>query len=154
MMNFEPPYLDEHETVIAVTVDEAWAALLETLELTFSRYRATLYARIVRCTDSTSSGPRPLAEGATIPGFRVSTATPGRELVLEGRHRFSWYALHFRLEQLDSGATRLRADTRAAFPGVAGRVYRRLVLGTGAHVAGVRRMLSTVRRRSERRSRA
>lgn len=154
MMKFEPPYLDEHETVVAATADEVWPALLETLELTFSRHRATLYARIVGCADSTPSGPRPLAEGATIPGFRVTAAIPRRELVLEGRHRFSWYALHFRLEQLDSGGTRLRAETRAAFPGLAGRAYRGLVLATGAHVAGVRRMLSTVRSRSEQRSRA
>lgn len=152
MTELEPPHLDEHETVVAAAADEVWPALLETLELTFSRHRAILYARIVRCTDSTPSGPRPLAEGATIPGFRVTTATPGRELVLEGRHRFSWYALRFRLEQLDSGATRIRAETRAAFPGVAGRAYRWLVLATGAHVASVRRMLSTVRSRSEQRS--
>ena len=144
------PRVDEHTTLIAAGVDQVWSALLETLDRTFSRPVVSAYARIVGCTEATASGPRPLAEGAKVPGFRVAAAAPARELVLEGRHRFSSYALTFHLDQLGSGSSRLRAESRASFPGMAGRVYRLLVIGTGAHVFTVRRLLADIRRRSER----
>lgn len=144
------PRVDEHTTVIAAGADQVWSALLETLDRTFSRPVVSAYARIVGCTETTASGPRPLAEGAKIPGFRVATAAPPRELVLEGRHRFSSYALTFHLDQLGSGSSRLRAESRATFPGMAGRVYRLLVIGTGAHAFTVRRLLAEIGRRSER----
>ncbi len=144
------PYVDGHATVIAAGVDDVWASLVETLDRTFSRAGAATYARAVGCADRAASGPRPLAEGATIPGFRVVAALPGSDLVLQGRHRFSSYALIFRLTQVGSGRSRLRAETRATFPGLPGGVYRLLVIGTGAHVIAVRRFLSAIRRRSER----
>jgi hypothetical protein len=142
--------VDEHTTAIAAGIDQVWPALLETLDRTFSRPVISAYARIVGCTEATAAGPRPLAEGGKIPGFRVATAAPGRELVLAGRHRFSSYVLTFRLDPLGSGSSRLRAESRASFPGMAGRVYRLLVIGSGAHVFTVRRLLAAVRRRSER----
>jgi hypothetical protein len=40
--------------------------------------------------------------------------------------------------------TRLRATTWAAFPGVAGTVYRALVIGTGGHRIVVRRILKRI----------
>jgi enamine deaminase RidA (YjgF/YER057c/UK114 family) len=144
------PRVDEHATLIAASVDEVWPVLLETLDRAFSRPVVTAYARIVGCAEATASGPRPLAEGAKIPGFRVAAAAPARELVLEGRHRFSSYALTFHLDRLSSGSSRLRAESRASFPGMAGRAYRLLVIGTGTHVLTVRRLLAGVRRRSER----
>ncbi|WP_028804128.1 hypothetical protein [Streptomyces sp. 142MFCol3.1] len=143
------PCVDEHMTVIAAETDDVWRGLDAVLSRTFSRPGAAGYAKLVRCADSTSRGPRPLAEGSTLPGFRVVAAVPGRELVLAGRHRFSSYALIFRLEDVGHGRTRLRAETRAAFPGLAGGLYRRLVVGTGGHAVGVRRLLSAVRHRSE-----
>jgi len=143
------PYIDEHATVVAAEADDVWRGLGETLDRSFSRSGAAGYARLVGCADRTASGPRPLAEGSTFPGFRVVAAVPGRELVLEGRHRFSSYALIFRLEDVSPGRSRLRAETRAAFPGLAGGLYRRLVIGTGGHVVAVRRLLLAIRRRSE-----
>jgi len=143
------PYIDEHTTVIAAGTDEVWRGLGETLDRSFSRPGAVGYARLVGAADRTASGPRPLAEGSTFPGFRVVAAIPGHELVLEGRHRFSSYALIFRLEEVARGRSRLRAESRAAFPGLAGGLYRRLVVGTGGHVVGVRRLLTAIRRRSE-----
>jgi hypothetical protein len=147
------PYLDEHATVIAAGVDDVWAALIETLEGTFSRPRAARFARAVGCAERTASGPRPLAEGSTVPGFRVGAAAPGSELVLEGRHRFATYVLTFRLEPVDAGRSRLRAESRAAFPGLAGGAYRLLVVGTRGHVVVTRRLLSAVASRSEARAR-
>jgi len=143
------PVLDVHTTMVAASIDAVWAPLLETLDRTFSRPGASGFARLVGCADSAASGSRPLARGATIPGFRVAAAVPGRELVLEGRHRFSSYALIFCLERVGAGSTLLRAESRADFPGFPGRVYRLIVVGTGGHVIAVRRLLSAVRRRSE-----
>lgn len=143
------PFIDEHSTVIASGVDDVWPALLETLERTFSRAGAARYARAVGCADSTTSGPWPLVAGSSLPGFRVVVAVPGSELVLEGRHRFSSYALIFHLEQIGVDRSRLTAESRATFPGLTGVCYRLLVIGTGGHVVGIRRLLSAVRRRSE-----
>jgi hypothetical protein len=143
------PHLDEHAIAIAAGVDDVWPVLLETVDRTFSRAHMTSYARTVRCADRAASGPRPLAEGSTIPGFRVAAAAPGSELVLVGRHRFSTYALIFRLEQVSADRSRLRAETRAVFPGLAGGVYRLLVVGTGGHVIATRRLLSAIAFRSE-----
>ena len=146
------PTVDEHVTAVAAGADDVWAALLDTLDRAFTRPGAASYARAVGATERTAAGPRPLTVGSTVPGFRVTTAVPGRELVLTGRHRFSDYAFVFRLEPVAPGRTRLRAGTRAAFPGAAGRGYRLLVVGTGGHARAVRRLLATVRRRSEQRA--
>ncbi|MFD3310870.1 hypothetical protein [Streptomyces sp. NPDC058694] len=143
------PYRDEHTTVVAAGADDLWRSLGDTLDRSFSRPGASGYARLVGCADRTASGPRPLAEGSAFPGFRVATAVPGRELVLVGRHRFSSYALIFRLEPAGTGRSRLTAETRATFPGPAGGLYRLLVLGTGGHAVVVRRLLAAVRRRAE-----
>lgn len=144
------PFLDEHVTVIAAPVDDVWRVLSETFERSFSRRGASGYARLVGAADRTASGPRPLAVGSTLPGFRVVDAVVGRRLALQGRHRFSTYALTFRLEPEDLAQTRLRAESRAVFPGVTGGVYRALVVGTGGHVLGMRRLLSAVRDRCDR----
>lgn len=83
------PYLDEHATAIAADVDDVWPVVVETLDRALSRAGMASYTRTVGCADCTASGPRLLAEGSTIPGFRVVAAVPASELVLEGRHRFS-----------------------------------------------------------------
>ena len=56
-------------------------------------------------------------------------AEAGRELVLGGSHRFSSYALTFRIDEFGPDRSRLRAESRATFPGVTGGGSRRLVLG-------------------------
>jgi hypothetical protein len=143
------PYVDEHAMAVAAGAEDVWRSLTGTLDRAFSRAGAATYARAVGCADCTASGPRPLAAGSTMPGFRVVSAVPGSELVLAGRHRFSSYALIFRLEQVGSDRSRLRAETRAAFPGLVGGVYRLLVIGTGGHTVAVRRLLSAIKRLSE-----
>jgi hypothetical protein len=148
-----PPYLDEHERTIAAGADDVWTALTVAIDRSLSRPYAATYARAIGCADPVASGPRPLAEGSTIPGFRVAVAVPGSELVLEGRHRFSDYVLSFRIEAAGAGRSTLRAESRAAFPGLAGGAYRLLVVGTRGHVILVRRMLATVASRAESRTR-
>jgi hypothetical protein len=143
------PYVDEHETVIAAEADAVWRSLIDTVDRSFSGAGTGRYARLVGSDDCAATGPRPLAEGSTFPGFHVVTAIPGRELALEGRHRFSSYALTFRVVPAGPGRSRLTAETRANFPGVAGGLYRRAVISTGGHAIGLRRLLAAVRRRAE-----
>ncbi|MBW3668977.1 MAG: SRPBCC family protein [Actinobacteria bacterium] len=143
------PTVDEHEITVAAPVDTVWRAVLDALDRGFSGTGAAAYARVVGCEPSTASGPRPLAEGSTMPGFRVVGADHGRRLTLEGRHRFSTYALVFHVDPLDAGRCRVRAESRAAFPGPAGAAYRLLVVGTGGHAVAVRRLLRGIGRRAE-----
>ncbi|MDQ1043865.1 hypothetical protein [Streptomyces sp. V4I2] len=143
------PHVDEHTTTVTAGPEAVWRGLSEVLDRSFTGDRAVGYARLVGCADSAAFGPRPLAEGSTVPGFRVASADRGRELVLVGRHYFSTYALVFRLDEAGAGRTRLRAETRARFPGPFGGLYRLCVIGTGGHAIAVRRLLAAVRRRAE-----
>ncbi len=152
----ELPRIDEH--TITIRVDDpglVWNALGDVLArsripgLGRSRIPTNGYgARLLRVHPGTRSGD-PLHTGSTLPGFTVVRAEPGNELVLEGHHRFSSYALVFRLVAGEHHTT-LSAETRAAFPGVSGRVYRGLVIGTRGHVLVVRALLRATRRRAER----
>ena len=143
------PSVDEHATDIAAGVDDVWRILIDQVDRMFSGTAISAYGRIIGCADRTAAGPRPLAEGSTMPGFRVDTAAPGAKLVLAGRHRFSSYALTFRIGPAAPGHAWLRAETRAEFPGVVGGAYRMLVIGSGGHALVVRRLLSVVKHRTE-----
>jgi hypothetical protein len=145
----ELPFIDAHATDIDAPVSNVWPALVEQVGAMLSGRIAPLFARAVGCDDRDTAGPRPLAEGATVPGFRVASVIPGTELVLEGHHRYSTYALTFRVKAIGERRTRLRAETRATFPGLAAGVYRLVVVGTGGHEVAVRRLLAGVRRRVE-----
>jgi hypothetical protein len=85
--------------------------------------------------------------GSSVPGFAV-TASSEQQVVLEGRHRFSTYVWTFRLDPGGDGRTLLRAETRAAFPGLLGAVHRTLAIGSRGHALGIR-LLADVRRRAE-----
>jgi hypothetical protein len=140
------PFVDEHAALIAAPSNDVWSALVQTVERTFTQPGAAHYARAVGCTPAAASGPRPLAEGSTFPGFRVALVVAEKTLVLEGQHHFSNYSLHFELEPVDANTTRLRATTRAEVPGKLGRVYRLLVIDSRFHVFAMRRMLNAVGR--------
>ena len=143
------PLLDVHTTIIVAGADDVWRALLDVLDAGGARAGASLLTTLLGCADRASSGPRPLAAGSTTPGFRVATADPGRELVLEGRHRFSSYALTFRIDRLGAGRSQLSVESRATFPGVLGGAYGWVLSASGLHVRIVRSLLASVRRRSE-----
>jgi hypothetical protein len=144
------PHVDEHSLVVDAAPGPTWEALLRVAEGSVSAGAAPRFARIVGCADTEASGPRPLSEGSAFPGFHVATATAPSELALAGSHRFSDYALIFRLDDLGDGRTRVRAETRAEFPHLKGAVYRALVIGTRMHVLATRRILSAAKRRAER----
>ena len=144
------PYVDEHSAEIAAPVAATWDSLLTVAERSFGGDGTAHFARLLGCEDLRASGPRPLAAGSTMPGFHVVVAAPPRELALAGGHRFSRYALVFRVDELDEGRSRLRAETRAEFPGAKGAVYRTLVIRTRIHVLVTRRILAAAKARAER----
>ncbi len=144
-------HVDEHSAMVEAGADATWDALLRVVEGSFSATSTARVARLLGCADVEPSGPRPLATGSSFPGFHVEVAEQARELALVGSHRFSDYALIFRLDDEGDGTTRLRAETRGEFPGLKGRTYRALVIGTRGHVLVTRRLLGAVKRRAERR---
>ena len=146
MMDSDVPFIDEHAIEIGAPATAVWEVLVRHVGGLFGGSVAPRYARVVGCDDQTVGGPQPLAEGSSLPGFHVKIFTPPSELVLAGRHRFSTYVLRFQVEALGPTRSRLHAETRAAFPGVAGGIYRLAVIGTGGHAVAVRRILTQVKR--------
>ncbi|MGW5361502.1 hypothetical protein [Actinopolymorpha pittospori] len=143
----ELPFVDEHHVVVSAPALVVWRALLAHFtrpDLSGARALASVLAAEPRRASGAA-----LDDGATLPGFVVARAVPGRLLRLSGRHRFSRYAWVFTLA-VRSGATTLTARTNAEFPGLHGSVYRGLVISSGAHRAFVTRMLRAVRRAAER----
>jgi len=127
----EPAFVDEHHVLVAARARLSGAP-------------CDVYA------DSSLLGthPVPLTRvlGTEPPsGFGVAEEVPNEQLRLAGRHRFSRYQLVFELSDDAVGTTLLSARTFADFPGLHGRVYRALVIGSGAHVLAVRHMLRSVR---------
>jgi hypothetical protein len=130
------PYVDEHACEVSAGAAQTWEALLATVERSFGGAGVARAARLLGCEDEN--------------GFHVARSEPERELALAGRHRFSRYALTFRVDSPAPGRSRVRAETRAEFPGLHGAVYRALVIGTRGHVLATRRILGAAKRRAER----
>jgi hypothetical protein len=139
------PFIDEHGVSIDAPSDAVWSALLKVVE-GMGGQRSALFARVLGAEPATRS-PAEIGAGFTIPGFGVTTFDKPRILELRGRHRFSAYALTFRLYD-DDGRTDLTAETRAAFPGPLGALYRAAVVKSQAHKVLVRRLLAQARRRA------
>lgn len=139
------PFIDEHQVVVRASRHQSWQAVVGYLAK--RRAPAAVLAGALGAEARGYSAGR-LGPGSTIPGFRVSRWEPPEHLVLEGSHRFSTYALVVHVEE-DDESTMLRAQTLAAFPGVAGRLYRHAVIGSGFHAASMRTILGHVRRNAE-----
>jgi hypothetical protein len=142
------PFVDEHSTTIAATPEAVWEALLAVTAGDGSDGKS-LIARALGCAHTESSG-EPGTIGSTAPGFVVARAVRPAVLALMGEHRFSRYALIFTAADTPTGMVRLRAETRAEFPGRSGSAYRALVIGSRGHTLATRSILRTVRRRAER----
>jgi hypothetical protein len=141
------PFVDEHRLSLAMGAEAGWRALVAVLGATGAR--GGRLARLLGCEPARGSAEFTGRPGEAAPGFRVTAAEPGRRLELRGRHRFTDYALTFRF---DGGE--LAAVTHAAFPGLAGRLYRALVIGSGAHRAVARLLLRRVDRAARRAGRS
>ncbi len=144
------PHVDEHSVEIEADQDVVWEALVATVPRVFGGRLTPRMAGMLGCTEQEHKGD-PGKIGSTIPGFVVARAVGPAMLALEGEHRYSRYALIFCIDRRRGGEScRLRAETRAEFPGAKGRAYRRLVIGSRGHVVATRRVLKAVKRRAER----
>ena len=142
------PHVDEHVVDVAASPEEVFAAILVVMRGTFGRPAARRIAVALGCDpQDTSAWERP-SVGSTVPGFRIVTADPPHLLGVAGRHRFSRYAIVWRVEATATGS-RVRAETRAVFPGPHGALYRLAVIGTGGHVVVTRRLLAALARRAQ-----
>lgn len=142
------PFVDEYEIDVAAAPEVVWAATIRTLTRSFAG-SGDVVARALGCASTTASDWSRPAPGCTLPGFEAEVVESPTLLRLSGRHRFSEYALTFRIDEI-SGGRRCRAETRARFPGLRGRLYRTAVIGSRGHRVAVRRMLGTVQRLAER----
>jgi hypothetical protein len=126
-----------------------WASLIETVGSPGRSRLGPPAARALGCATTERDGT-PGQIGSTIPGFIVTRAIAPAVLALMGEHRFSRYALIFYAAETSAGPVRLSAETRAEFPGVRGRAYRTLVIGTRGHAVVTKAILRNVRRQAER----
>ena len=145
------PHVDEHAVDVTAPPAAAHAALLTVLRGAFGTTAARAVAVALGCEPSATSGWDDPDVGSTVPGFRITEARPPGLLVVAGRHRFSRYGIVFRIDSTGSGC-RLRAETRAVFPGPQGALYRLAVIGSGAHAVVTSRMLRSAARVAERRA--
>lgn len=130
----ELPFVDEHTIRIAASRDLVWTALQRYVVTSLGIQGGNPLAKIL--------GTEPAA------GFEVSESRPAERLTLVGRHHFSRYMLAFELTHAHDESTQLHAKTYAVFPGVRGRVYRTLVVGTRAHVIATNHILRSIQRLS------
>jgi len=138
-------YRDVRTATLTASPEIVWRAVLDQVEVLGL---PSWYVRLIGCRDRQASGPRPLAAGSVVPGFKVTTADPPTEIVLDGVHRFSVYTLTFRLIPMDVG-TRLEAHSDATFPGALGAIYRLLVIDSRFHKLATRSIVTRIRRRAE-----
>jgi hypothetical protein len=143
------PHIDEHGVLVLAPRERVWEALLVTVRNAFSGALTERTAKALGCSETERTG-EPGRIGSTIPGFVVARVIEPAVLALEGQHSFSRYGLIFSLGQPGEEETMLRAETRADFPGLKGKVYKTLVIGTHGHVVVVNRLLKKVKKRAER----
>lgn len=130
-MSNDLPYIDEHTVWVDAPRTAVWAGLRRYIEsLLHGTERNPLVALL---------GPQPRA------GFTVAESIEQQRLSLAGRHRFSRYRLDFELSDAPGGGTCVHARSYAAFPGLHGRTYRALVIGTRLHVVATNHLLREIR---------
>lgn len=143
------PHIDERLVEIEATTQEIWRALVETVDEAGGGWAARRTAAALGCLAGERSG-EPGEIGSTIPGFIVTRSVPPAVLALMGEHRFSRYALVFRIGEQIGGPPLLSAETRAEFPGVTGSAYRLAVVGSRGHRLVTGHLIGSIRKRAER----
>ncbi len=140
------PYIDTHDREIAATRSEVWAALLAALRKDLGGAQPAAFVRTWRLEPASRRGRwnGVVERGDSLPGFAVADVTAPARLAFAGRHRFSGYSLTISLTETSRGRTLVSAETRAVFPGLLGRGYRAIVIGTRMHRVMVRRLLRSV----------
>jgi hypothetical protein len=117
-------YIDEHAITVAATRAETWPGVLKTL-----------------CRDPNDPSSVPFA-------FALDEARPPERFAMRGRHLFAVYRWTFELDDEGPHRTRVRSATWANFPGLHGKIYRALVIGTRAHRVVVRLTLKRIATRA------
>jgi hypothetical protein len=142
-------YIDEHSIAIDATRERVWGILAPVLRRYLGVAAPASLTRLLGLTPVEARGDwrGTLHPGDALPGFAVAETHAPERLALRGGHRFSRYALVFELDATGAGCI-LHAQTWAEFPGLAGRAYRALVIGSGGHRLVVRRLLRNVARRA------
>jgi len=143
------PYIDEYHVHLPCQPAVAWGALGSVLCSELGGAPPGAFVSVMGLEPPARSGDwaTPIEIGDALPGFEVRELRQQEHLTLVGRHRFSRYALVFDLDEIEGG-TRLRAQTWAAFPGLFGRAYRAIVIGSRMHRLVVRRLLRRVGERA------
>jgi hypothetical protein len=136
------PFIDEFDVPVDAAPTETFLAAVRGMSRAFETAGGRAFSAWLRCEHRGSTFSVPPEIGQEANGFRVARADAPTALVLEGRHRFAIYRLSFLIDPVGEGRSRLRARTHARFPGVSGRLYRALVIGSGGHALIVRRMLA------------
>ena len=142
------PFVDERSVEVGSDAAAAWDAVGQVMGGDAESRAVGVAVRLLGCREQSATGS-PIEDGSTFPGWRVVEAERPSELAYEGEHRFARYRLAFHVDDLGPDRARVRAETRAAFPGAVGSAYRAMVIGSRGHVLAVRRMLGAIRRRAE-----
>ncbi len=129
------PYVDEHRRHVTATPEQAWTALTRYVQKSLTQPKPGAFVALWHLEPNS--------------GFAIAEEEAPRHLTLRGGHRFSRYELAFDVVE-DGDGVAVTARTHAAFPGLAGRLYRALVIGSGGHGVVVRSMLRRVARAAER----
>jgi hypothetical protein len=142
------PCIDEHEISLNVPAPVAWNAVVAVFGRLTTRPAWRVFSKAVRCKPDHAVGTAVTA-GDAVPGFLVARSEAPTEWALEGEHLFSRYGLTFRIAPVDSGHCRVAAHSSAEFPGLHGKIYRAMVIGSGGHAIGVRRILRSIKTEAE-----
>lgn len=142
------PFVDQHSTEVAASAERTWEALVSYFAGAGANRLSGPIANGLGCVPSKQSGT-PGEIGSTVPGFVVARSVAPAVLALMGEHRYSQYALIFRIADPRGGPVELSAETRAEFPGRSGAVYRALVISSRGHVLATRHMLHSIRKLAE-----
>ncbi len=112
------PFIDEHSLAVNAPPEHVWDETAQVtrrwVEHLMPRFGGTagpLLAGLLGCSNVDPPGP---GAPEAIVGFRVAWAERPQLIALEGEHRFSRYALTFRIEPTDSSSCIVKAETRAA----------------------------------------
>jgi hypothetical protein len=154
----ELPFIDEHSIDVNASRERVWDTLAGTVLPRFGGGWGRLgTGRIGRAGARLLAAPYPdppvTCSGIpqTIVGFRLERTERPSLILLAGEHRFATYTLTLSIAGAEGESKScLSAQTRAAFPGGPGRLYRAAIIWTGAHVVVVHRLLHRVRGLAER----
>ena len=131
------PYIDEHSLQVSESKNLVWKNLISALKKSMGL--PPVLIRMLDCDPAVGTPEFWGRIGDSIPGFKVVEEVPEQQIVLSGRHRFAQYELTFLLAD-----GQIRAQSRAEFFGVSGKLYRAVVIGSGAHKVVTRRLLRRI----------